>query len=154
MEGRTRLILSAGLQSCSQAGGAGTSLEARRAPPCHLLGGPPGSLGTRGWTHGHRGLRMEEAMADSLGDLSCSRASVHQPWNERARSAVGSGPSTGSLAPVSKGFSQRKVPRIQAHKAAWLHLVPVPFLRPARSLIKSALPEMPQARSCQVGTPG
>ena len=89
MVGRTRLILSAGLQSCSQAGGAGTSLEARRAPPCHLLGGPPGSLGTRGWTHGHRGLRMEEAMADSLGDLSCSRASVHQPWNERARVCCG-----------------------------------------------------------------
>lgn len=79
VEGGTRLILSAGPQSCSQAGGAGTSLEARRAPPCHLLGGPQGSLSTRGWTHGHRGPRMEEAVADSLGDVSCSRASVHQP---------------------------------------------------------------------------
>ena len=83
VQGRTRLFLSAGPQSCSQADGAGTSLAARRAPPCHLLDGPPGSLGTGGWTHGHRGSRMEEALADWLRDLghvlSCSRASVHQP---------------------------------------------------------------------------
>ena len=46
VEGRTRLFLSAGPQSCSQASGAGTRLAARRTPPCHLLGGPPGSLGT------------------------------------------------------------------------------------------------------------
>lgn len=91
-EGRPEAFLSAGPQSCSQAGGAGSGLAARRIPPCQLLGWlsparashsvPPGSLGTQGWTHGHGGPRMEGAVADRLGDLghvlSSSRASVHQ----------------------------------------------------------------------------
>lgn len=91
-EGRPEAFLSAGPQSCSQAGGVGSGLAARRIPPCQLLGWlsparashsvPPGSLGTQGWTHGHGGPRMEGAVADRLGDLghvlSSSRASVHQ----------------------------------------------------------------------------